>query len=122
MRLYRHHDPKPLASVCVDRQVKCVRVLQAAYPDRAVTGRLGGPCCHLRSPEIAVMSTRHGIASLAVFVCALTVYLANGRTLRTGDTLPARYLPFSILREHDFDLDEFPFLYDAAARRNTPLL
>src|SRR5262245_9070755 len=68
------------------------------------------------------MSTRHGIASLAVFVCALTVYLANGRALGAGDTLPARYLPFSILREHDFDLDEFPFLYDAAARRNTPLL
>lgn len=38
-------------------------------------------------------------------------YLANGRTIWSGDTLAARYLPVSLLREGDFDLDEFPFLY-----------
>jgi hypothetical protein len=41
----------------------------------------------------------------------LLVYLANGRTIWSGDTLPARYLPLSLLREGDFDLDEFRFLY-----------
>lgn len=41
----------------------------------------------------------------------LLIYLGNGRTLGSGDTLPARYLPLSVLREGDFDLDEFPFLY-----------
>jgi hypothetical protein len=28
-----------------------------------------------------------------------------------GDTVPARYLPFSVLREGNFDLNEFQFLY-----------
>jgi hypothetical protein len=41
----------------------------------------------------------------------LIVYLANGRTLGSGDTMPARYLPLSILRRGDFWLDQFPFLY-----------
>jgi hypothetical protein len=42
---------------------------------------------------------------------ALIVYLANGATLPSGDTVPARYLPLSLWREADLDLDEFPFLY-----------
>jgi hypothetical protein len=48
-----------------------------------------------------------------VMVCCvfLFIYLANGRTIWTGDTLGARYLPLSILREGNFDLNEFPFLY-----------
>jgi hypothetical protein len=51
-------------------------------------------------------------ASPAVLVLVLLlIYLGNGRTLGSGDTLPARYLPLSVLREGDFDLDEFPFLY-----------
>jgi hypothetical protein len=37
-----------------------------------------------------------------------------------SDPLPSRYLPFSILREGDFDLDEFSFLYDEAANRAYP--
>jgi hypothetical protein len=40
----------------------------------------------------------------------------------SGDTLPNRYLPFSLLREHNADLDEFPRLYDEAARREFPVL
>ena len=46
-----------------------------------------------------------------VFSLVLIVYLANGRTLWSGDTVPARYLPISLLVERNFDLDEFPFLY-----------
>jgi hypothetical protein len=47
-----------------------------------------------------------------IFFCVFMIlYLANGVTKWTGDTLPARYLPFSTLREGIFDLNEFPFLY-----------
>jgi hypothetical protein len=48
----------------------------------------------------------------AILFCAfLSLYLANGVTKWSGDTLPARYLPLSILREGNFDLNEFQFLY-----------
>jgi hypothetical protein len=60
--------------------------------------------------------------SLLLFVLVVSVYLANGRTLGSGDTLPARYLPFSLLRQGNADLDEFPWLHDEAARRGFPLL
>jgi hypothetical protein len=46
-----------------------------------------------------------------LFGVFLILSLANGVTKWTGDTLPARYLPLSLLREGDFDLNEFPFLY-----------
>lgn len=46
-----------------------------------------------------------------LFSLLFVLYLANGRTLWSGDTLPLRYLPISLLREGNFDLDEFPFLY-----------
>ena len=65
---------------------------------------------------------RPWMASLLLFLSVVAVYLANGRTIGSGDTLPARYLPFSILRAHDADLDEFPVLYDEAARQGFPLL
>ncbi len=45
-----------------------------------------------------------------IFALALICYTGNGRTIPSGDTLPARYLPFSILQHGDLDLDEFPFL------------
>jgi hypothetical protein len=45
----------------------------------------------------------------------LAVYLSNGKTLGSGDTLPARYLPLSLLREGSFYLDAFPVLYDERA-------
>lgn len=45
-----------------------------------------------------------------VFLVPWLAYLATGNTLGSADTRPARYLPFSLLREGDFDLDEFPWL------------
>lgn len=51
-----------------------------------------------------------------LFSALLAVYLANGKTLGSGDTLPARYLPLSLLREGTFYLDTFPFLYDGRAQ------
>ena len=62
------------------------------------------------------------MASWLLFLSVVLVYVANGRTLGSGDTLPARYLPFSMLREGNADLDEFPFLYDESARRMFPML
>lgn len=53
-----------------------------------------------------------GHVAAHLFLASLIVYLANGKTLWSGDTLPARYLPLSVLREGNFDLDEFSFLYD----------
>jgi hypothetical protein len=41
----------------------------------------------------------------------LILYLGNGRTLASGDTMPARYLPLILLRERTFYLDRLEFLY-----------
>lgn len=51
---------------------------------------------------------------------ALAAYLAPGPVWMNSDPLPSRYLPFSVLREGDFDLDEFSFLHDEAATRAYP--
>jgi hypothetical protein len=61
--------------------------------------RNGSPTCASRLP-------------LLVFAAALVIYLANGRSIPSADTVPARLLPASILSEGDFDLDEFSFLYE----------
>jgi hypothetical protein len=48
----------------------------------------------------------------AILFCTFMIlYLANGVTKGAGDTVPARYLPLSILREGNFDFNEFQFLY-----------
>jgi hypothetical protein len=60
--------------------------------------------------------------SLLLFLAALMAYLANGRTIGAGDTLPAAYLPWSLLRQANFDLDEFPILHDKTAVQIFPLL
>ena len=61
-------------------------------------------------------------ASVLLFLAVLTAYLSNGRTIGAGDTLPAAYLPWSLLQQKNFDLDEFPVLYDETARQIFPLL
>lgn len=43
------------------------------------------------------------------------LYFGNYRTLGASDTIPARYLPLSILREGNFDLNEFSDLHSRAA-------
>jgi hypothetical protein len=49
---------------------------------------------------------------LVLFLIVVFIYMLNGRTSLTGDTVPTRYLPLSLVREWDFDLDEFAFLYE----------
>ncbi len=43
--------------------------------------------------------------ALLLFVFSLTVYLSNGRLISAGDTYPARYLPFAILKHGTLTLD-----------------
>jgi hypothetical protein len=62
------------------------------------------------------------IASGGLLLVVVLVYLANGRSIGAGDTVPARYLPISMLREFNFDLDEFTFLYDETGRRTYPFV
>jgi len=55
---------------------------------------------------------RDALIAVACAACALGVFLANGRLIPTDDAIPARYLPFAILRSHTFYLDgvdEAPF-------------
>ena len=76
-------------------------LIAIALARRFVRYRAGAPVTFFAPP-----------AAATVFLTCLLVYLANGQTIWSGDTLPARYLPLSILREGNFDLDEFPFLQD----------
>jgi hypothetical protein len=62
------------------------------------------------------------ILATALFCLTASVFAANHRTIGSGDTLPARYLPFSILKHGDFDLDEFKQLYDARAMETYPTI
>jgi hypothetical protein len=50
---------------------------------------------------------------LLIFLLPLLVYLATGNTRGSSDSRPARYLPFSLVREGNFDLDEFKALRQA---------
>src|SRR5215204_3106182 len=44
---------------------------------------------------------------LLLFTAVIAGYYVNGRVFESGDTLPARYLPVSLIRDHNFYLDEF---------------
>ena len=48
-----------------------------------------------------------GRAAAVIFLGLLAIYCSNLRVLATGDNLPTRVLPFSILREGNLDLNEF---------------
>lgn len=61
-----------------------------------------------QSPAPALARARRTALWLAAI--AFVVYNANLRSIASADTFPARYLPISILREGDLDLDEFAFL------------
>ena len=50
---------------------------------------------------------RHLLPPVLVGALAFGAYMGNGRGYPSGDTVPARLLPISMLREHDLDLDEF---------------
>ena len=54
---------------------------------------------------------RAALTPALFFFAILFIYVVSPRPLGSGDTMPARYLPLSIVREGNFDLDEFPVLY-----------
>ena len=49
--------------------------------------------------------------ALRLILFSFVVYNANLRSVTSFDTNPTRYLPISILKEFDVDLDEFVFLH-----------
>jgi 4-amino-4-deoxy-L-arabinose transferase-like glycosyltransferase len=49
--------------------------------------------------------TRHEI--LCLFALVYLIYNINGRTIGSGDTIPASFLPFSILENHNLYLDQY---------------
>lgn len=60
--------------------------------------------------------------SLLLVVCAvLILYTANYRTLGASDTVPARHLPLSIIREGNFNLDEFSNLHQSPEMKGIKL-
>ena len=50
-----------------------------------------------------------------LFFLLLFIYNINLRETSSGDTIPNRYLPVSIIKEFNLDLNEFPFLYNSEA-------
>jgi hypothetical protein len=50
--------------------------------------------------------------TFAFFLLTFLVYIAPSNPLVWGDTVASRYLPISIIREFNFDLNEFNFPYD----------
>jgi len=64
------------------------------------------------APSLAQPSvTNPRMAALLAGLC-FVVYLTNVRPMGGGDTIPARMLPFSILRQGNLDLNEFRWLTD----------
>ncbi len=59
---------------------------------------------------------RRGLVAAALFVALFAVYVANFRVVSSGDAIPNRLLPISILREGNLDLDEFPWLWAKAGK------
>jgi len=61
---------------------------------------------------VAAVPVRRGSlkTALVLFVALFGVYLSNLRLLSSGDNVPTRLLPFSIVREGNLDLDEFDWL------------
>ena len=55
--------------------------------------------------------------AIRLALVAFVVYNVNLRPISSADTFPTRYLPISILTEHNLDLDEFPFLITQDHRR-----
>ncbi|MBM4386603.1 MAG: hypothetical protein FJ088_02625, partial [Deltaproteobacteria bacterium] len=56
----------------------------------------------------------------AVFFLSFLIFNSNFSWLPGGDSVPNRYMPFSIICNRDFDLAEFPFLYTLNGRESIP--
>ncbi|HXH38061.1 MAG TPA: hypothetical protein VNN08_05510 [Thermoanaerobaculia bacterium] len=68
-----------------------------------MTAPAGGP--DIAHPEAEAGYRDRLRTSILIGLCCLVVYNANLRSITAGDTYPARYLPFAILRYHTIFLD-----------------
>ena len=73
-------------------------------------------CFILAAARVLSRSTREGgvllkdlRSPLILFLACLLIYTLNDPVLWSSDTVPARYLPITIIDDWDFDLDEFSF-------------
>ena len=100
--LSREGDPVLLGGLTLgSRRVTAAVVLLTGLIVAAAVLRSGPP---MRD----AVSKQRGLILFALF---LVVYLANGRTIGAGDTLPMRYLPISLITTGTLTLDGLPFLY-----------
>lgn len=58
-----------------------------------------------------LLKRMYNSTAFRLILIAFIVYNINLRSITSFDTNPTRYLPISILKEFDLDLDEFPFLH-----------
>ncbi|MFO8072549.1 MAG: glycosyltransferase family 39 protein [Polyangia bacterium] len=65
---------------------------------------------------------RRAVPPIVLFLVCAGIYSVGGRSSGSGDTAPTRMLPFSLIEEGDFDLDEFPALYGERARSTYPTM
>ena len=56
----------------------------------------------------------------SLFLLVLTIYLGGTSSWWSADTLPAAYLPLSLIEHGTVYLDYFPSLYDAQAQKELP--
>lgn len=82
-----------------------VRVLQLDFPLAVLLALI------MARLLVGLPARRAALAPALFFFATLFVYVVSPRPFGSGDSVPARYLPLSIVREGNFDLDEFPVLY-----------
>ena len=88
--------------------------MAAEHPRRRRAARrppAATPATHSPSPPPSLLEAdpraRPIATALLIFAALLAIYVLNFRMLSSGDSLPTRVLPFSILREGNLALDEF---------------
>ena len=99
---YQNKSVRQMARVlnCSHKEVYAYR--KACVPSRTGTFRLPRPNVRCRKKW-----------GLILFLLCLVVYNINLREYSGNDTVPNRYIPITILKEFDLDLDEFDFLWYA---------
>jgi hypothetical protein len=71
---------------------------------------------HGAATPLPAAAARRGRTAALLFLALFAVYVLNFRLRGAGDSIPTRLLPFSILREGDLDLNEYPWQRNAQGR------
>ena len=94
-----HNDPPTMARKASPR--KRQRKRAGREPSAASSDRLSG-----RTPSLpSARSRRDLIFAGFLLLLLLVIYNSNFRTIHTDDSFPARFLPFSLLLNHNLNLD-----------------